>query len=683
MGDVFRPAAHSKSVPRDTANSREYEVVSKKTAIFAVVCTAISISAIVLILVFTFEGLSNGVTSKPNSTSRNILPIDPPESQLKEFISGAISELEAKFEERLSNITLEEGPRGEKGEDGKCVGVLGGNRLYINGRMGWKKTPIVDNMATLWSPVKAKIGDILVFETNTDKSNQDLWLMSNRTAYNACDFETAVLLADSQALRPGVGGYEYPLSNEALAGRTLFFASRRKNSCDSNRIKVEVYIDSAAVIEVGVGDVADSETVRQLETVIAALSENAIMMQTAMEQRVRSQGSSGLTRVRGYDGGIKSYLDASYSRTAVGNIHNHANNINTMGMGEIMAVLNGVEFQTRHNDYKLLMPHRNSTEYHATEPIPFPEVPPEVLEKPTVEDQVKEMQAWFKAWKDQDWSVRDYRQYFRPVLSYIEGTWITDTKNFTEPFESDRHKIDADTWRELHEKFQYLLNSGRKNNLENLAFLPSSVRSMRPDGKFPVLANWEYRIACHPLREDVPLQRLRVAQDLHVQLWQRPTTKDELYYTRRARFEVNPSVGNEGDATYPTLDDMGQQSQIEWDESMHSWGYLDYLMEQVPGKDNYMGDLEENLEWSLTMHHERTAEVLNAAYYSRFYNMLKRDAMGLSKRRRSFSDQYMWAARTIQPKVSALEFNDQQIVDPDFPGCLPKCKRKDFYRSTR
>merc|ERR1719233_277660 len=56
--------------------------------------------------------------------------------------------------------------------------------------------------------------------------------------------------------------------------------------------------------------------------------------------------------------------------------------------------------------------------------------------------------------------------------------------------------------------------------------------------------------------------------------------------------------------------------------------------------------------------------------------------MGLRKRRRSFSDQYMWAARTIQPKVSALSVNDPQIDDPDFPECLPDCKRKDFHRTT-
>ena len=68
-------------------------------------------------------------------------------------------------------------------------------------------------------------------------------------------------------------------------------------------------------------------------------------------------------------------------------IHNHANNIRTVGMGEFVAVLNGVEFRTRHNDYRLNMPSTTSTEYHKTEEIPFPDVPPEVLQHTDVSDQ--------------------------------------------------------------------------------------------------------------------------------------------------------------------------------------------------------------------------------------------------------------------------------------------------------
>ena len=69
-------------------------------------------------------------------------------------------------------------------------------------------------------------------------------------------------------------------------------------------------------------------------------------------------------------------------------MHNHDNNIRTIGMGEFIAVLNGVEFRTRHNDYRLKMPSTTSHAYHETEDIPFPEVPPEVLQHTEVQDQV-------------------------------------------------------------------------------------------------------------------------------------------------------------------------------------------------------------------------------------------------------------------------------------------------------
>ena len=63
-------------------------------------------------------------------------------------------------------------------------------------------------------------------------------------------------------------------------------------------------------------------------------------------------------------------------------------------MGEFIAVLNGVEFRTRHNDYRLYMPNTTSDAYHSTEDIPFPDVPPEVLQHTDVPDQVKCIQAY-------------------------------------------------------------------------------------------------------------------------------------------------------------------------------------------------------------------------------------------------------------------------------------------------
>lgn len=59
-------------------------------------------------------------------------------------------------------------------------------------------------------------------------------------------------------------------------------------------------------------------------------------------------------------------------------IHDHSNYRTTLGMGEVIAVLNGVEFRTRHNDYKLNQPSTKTRGFGRTEPIEFPPVPPEV-----------------------------------------------------------------------------------------------------------------------------------------------------------------------------------------------------------------------------------------------------------------------------------------------------------------
>ena len=63
------------------------------------------------------------------------------------------------------------------------------------------------------------------------------------------------------------------------------------------------------------------------------------------------------------------------------------------------------------------------------------------------------MREWFKAWRDQDSSVRDYTKYFKPILCYLEGGWTTSTSDkIDESFPSDRHFIDADSWLDLQEK---------------------------------------------------------------------------------------------------------------------------------------------------------------------------------------------------------------------------------------
>ena len=68
----------------------------------------------------------------------------------------------------------------------------------------------------------------------------------------------------------------------------------------------------------------------------------------------------------------------------------------TVGMGELNMVLNGIEFKTRHNDYRLRHPAKHSKTYNQMENIEYPKVPPAVLNKKTVQEQILEMREWFR-----------------------------------------------------------------------------------------------------------------------------------------------------------------------------------------------------------------------------------------------------------------------------------------------
>lgn len=782
-------------------------------------------------------------------------------------------------------------------------------------------------------------------------------------------------------------------------GGYLYFASQPNHwksngvratttGCTKN-FKIKVHVAPLKQITIsgnsnGTDQAASSKTVVAMQGQINSLQRTIIMQQVALEQRVRGEGGSGLNIKRAIKKGLHDYHDDSFSGTSIAAIHNHANNKRTVGMGEFSAVLNGVEFQTRHNDYALAQQSKMSKEgakYGDMEAFPFPEVPTEVLKHPgscsaadkrkcslidtseaecknagacdwtpcggnsgvvcplgrchrahqprpqyttqsscisanseytwtplhssaqgpktvnvdkddksdgsgtwaitnydeltinlgdsvkflfssgthdvhqmesfakysscdftnakllstepynfkpdaagtyyiacsftghcaagqkikivvketsdttevdtslhaitgtctarfestcnaekisenctsvsppsdadktglfgamcknnpdgkdrTVAEQIKEMQEWFRAYKNQDFSVRDYRPYFPAVLCYVEGAWINDTTGLDEPFASDRHKIEADTWDELHSKTRYLWNSGRKNTRENLAFLPSALRrvgSLRNKGglapricpkDYPYAletkngsgiwscyttsksdsspcsyvgqestpskygswtqshqscgspadpssdigkesnthdteyANWEYKIKCWILKDDVPLQRFRLRKNLQQMMRGRPSTRKELLHERSAHFEMN--ICNPD--FYPNMmtdavTKKAVQEKLNWCEGVvNYYDYLDKMMEQIPGKDGPGVFLSDSYEGMPALHTE-TGKTLNTAYYSRFYKIGENDAMGETTRRRGFNDAYMWAAQTTQPEVSELESKD-------------------------
>ena len=92
-------------------------------------------------------------------------------------------------------------------------------------------------------------------------------------------------------------------------------------------------------------------------------------------------------------------------------------------MGEIVAVLNGIEFRTSINNYELKKPVKNKN-FHETENVAFPHVPTNVTQIVDLKGQIDEMRELFKAFKDQDDTKLAYQNYFKPVLSYLEGSWL-------------------------------------------------------------------------------------------------------------------------------------------------------------------------------------------------------------------------------------------------------------------
>jgi hypothetical protein len=135
---------------------------------------------------------------------------------------------------------------------------------------------------------------------------------------------------------------------------------------------------------------------KKVNTRLGALTRQMMLQQLFIEERLRSEGQSGVKQIRNRISGTKSYHHQSHVGRSMVAIHDHSNNIRTVGMGEFIGVLNGVEFRTRHNDYRLYMASRNTSEYHKTDEILLPDVPPAVTSKPNVTAQVEEMIEWFK-----------------------------------------------------------------------------------------------------------------------------------------------------------------------------------------------------------------------------------------------------------------------------------------------
>merc|ERR1719232_1972475 len=102
------------------------------------------------------------------------------------------------------------------------------------------------------------------------------------------------------------------------------------------------------------------KSVKRLSNVSQSLTRMLMMLQLNAEESARTGGDSGIKQTRSRNIGTKAYHSSNHISNSVNSNHDHSQNRLTVGMGEVVAVINGVEFRTRHNDYQMAMPSTKS-----------------------------------------------------------------------------------------------------------------------------------------------------------------------------------------------------------------------------------------------------------------------------------------------------------------------------------
>jgi len=433
-------------------------------------------------------------------------------------------------------------------------------------------------------------------------------------------------------------------SNFALIAINLLFIVLNVNYLNNLPVvQQQLDVKRSEHLELAAGEVA------KLSATNLALMNVFQMKNLADEVRKRLESNSGITETRSYGTGTQTYHQSMHqSDSGAMSMHDHANYETTIGLGKFGAVLNGVEFYTRHNDYTLQQPADAAGSFDKTIPIPFPDVPLSVLNKSTVQLQIKEMQEYFFAFQTQNVSHRDYRPYFKPVLTYLEGGWMLDHDVLSDRATSERNSIDSSSFSQLLKKNRFNFASGRDHINENLPFLPRALHDY-PANK-PRFYNFEYKVLSQPLPADVPTSWFRVKDDSATQMGEIPPLNSfELAEHRKAVFEVSSSR--------------------HYYDMIGNYDTLDSLMEKVPGRNNagILGDYDYLCQ--LCHHNEPNTVILgypyyigpiggrpylNTVYYSRHYGVLMPglDAMLRPRRQRGgFHDASLWCAMTSNVEV--------------------------------
>ncbi|XP_060071511.1 uncharacterized protein LOC132551387 [Ylistrum balloti] len=374
-----------------------------------------------------------------------------------------------------------------------------------------------------------------------------------------------------------------------------------------------------------------------MKQTLEGISRQMVMQQLGVEERIRSDGDSGIKQKMVKNRGTRSYLNDIVSSPILADFGEAWTRDRLLYIGTNVFVMNGVEFRLRAQNYRLQMPSRNSKEWHKTEDIPYPEVPHSVLAKHNITEQIAEMREYFRAFKQQDTKIRDYTRYFKPVLCYLEGAWI------------DGAAHNQNRWLGEAYTTEFLVNEGLE---DGHPFNPTKI--MRVVNGTALYAHWDTRIVCHPIKQELKLASFFVKDDLAARL----SANQSLYdfsRSKAARFEL----GEYGRPSRTLYADIGYGKQ---DPTFTHYTTLDAIMEEIPGKDNYPVHITGG-SFGLTAfnaHIPRNDTPLNIGHYHHWYRVAQKGAMGTTIINRGYADKSLWVATTTQDKVAPMSYKSCQ-----------------------
>jgi len=214
------------------------------------------------------------------------------------------------------------------------------------------------------------------------------------------------------------------------------------------------------------------------------------------------------------------------------------------------------------------------------------------------------------------------------------------------------------TFFDLQSKIRYTSTTGRKSLKENYAYLPTTIANVDDNGNV-IYSQWNYQILCHPLKRHVPLTRFRMEEDIGPRV-ANGKRQAQMFNERSARFSL-----------YEDLRDTASPSTREAYIRDSEGTFLDLLMSEIPGKDNYKADIVDsafgqtayNIDANLAYNMKTKPSPLNVGFYHNAYKVDRADAMGTSISRRGFSDASLYVAYNTRTKVTPVSVEGKCVTN--------------------